>query len=96
MRDWPTALKIIVLIFGMGIIGNRIISILVAPAGIVVNRLSYDNQFAAVTALYQACAFIATTLVGLLLFGLPWYAAVPSALFVALTTFARPKPRMFD
>lgn len=96
MSDWPTAAKTIVLIFGMGTVGNAIIGVLVAPAGIFINRLSYDSQIVAATLLYQVCSFVATTLVGLLLFELPWYAAVPSALFVALTTIATPKRRMLD
>jgi hypothetical protein len=96
VADWPTLLKVLVLIVGMGTIGNAVIGVLVAPAGIVVNRLSYDGQIIAATALYQVCGFVATTLVGLLLFELPWYAAVPCALFVALTTIATPKHRMFD
>jgi hypothetical protein len=96
VSDWPAAVKIIVLIFGMGTVGNTIIGVLVAPTGIFINRLSYDVQVAAATALYQVCGFVATTLVGLLVLELPWYAAVPCALFVALTTIATPKRRMFD
>lgn len=96
MSNWPTALKIVVLIVGMGTIGNAVIGVLVAPTGIIINRLSYDSQVVAATALYQVCGFVATTLVGLLVFELPWYAVVPCALFVALTTIATPKRRMFD
>ena len=60
MTDWPTVVKIIVLVIGMGTIGNAIIGLLVAPAGIVINRLSYHDQIVAATALYQVCGFAAT------------------------------------
>lgn len=91
LESWSTIAKIVALVLGMATVGNMALGILLAPTGIVLNRLPEDQLALVATGLFQVAGFAATTLVGLLLFGLPWWGAVLCGLAVALPTIAKPR-----
>lgn len=90
MAEWSTLAKVVVLVFGMGIVGTKVIGVMVAPSGIVLNRLDPHRLRIAATLLYQATSFVATFLLGLILFDLQWWVSALCALAVALPTIATP------
>ena len=89
-----TVLETVFVILGMALLGVPVILGLLSPvAGFVVSRtLPEPSWDAAMMAFTQLGAAVATYLVGALLVGLPWYAALIAALLVGITSYSRRAP----
>ena len=93
-----TALYAVLVALGMALVGARVVlALLIFVAGaIFVRTLPEENWDGSMLLFTQMTAAIATFLVGYILVELPWYAAVPAALFVGVTTYAKRAPEFSD
>ena len=89
-----TVLNTVLLVIGMGVIGVPLILGLLSPiAGAIVARtVSEPNWDAAMLFFAQIGGAAATYLIGVLVLGLPWYAALIAALLVGVTSYVRRVP----
>lgn len=86
-----TVFTTVLLVMGMGAIGAPLLLSLVAPLfGAVIGRTLPEHSWdLAMNAFCQAFAALTTYLIGVLVLGLPWYAALPAGLAVGVTSYAR-------
>lgn len=90
--------KTVLLTLGMALLGYRIFpGMFIDLVGrYVMTNLHPSAWIPTMMAFAQGGAALATFLLGVLVLGLPWYAALIAAMFVGVTTHTRPADPAFD